>query len=77
MRILELLLKLIDAQGISSEDIEPHIQQAEADVAAACGNGNKHRYMYLRVLRSLEDFRWGREVPGALNSTDSTSYGYT
>lgn len=56
--MLELLLGLIEAQGIPSEAIEPHLRQAEVKMP-------KYRidHWRLKLIRPLQDFRWRRRYP--------------
>lgn len=56
--LLELLLGLIEAQGISLEAIEPHVERAEANIPGDCD-----KLMHLRLGRSLQSFRWRRRYP--------------
>ena len=59
--LLESLLELIDAQGISSEDIEPHLQQAQANIPdESCVDTCLLQH---RLRRALEYFRCRRKYP--------------
>lgn len=59
VHLVDLLLVLIEAQGISSEDVDPHLKQAQDEIP------EDDELLHVQLSRCLDNFRWRRRYPVA------------